>query len=93
VAKRYARLDHASDAVTYTLRYNPTLITEANWGIATTLTNNLPGVANTFTATVPSSSGTLYFALKSQGAEGAFSALSNNAFWPHDDVYLPVMRH
>jgi hypothetical protein len=41
---------------------------------------------------VPYGGGTLYFALKSQNAEGAYSILSNNAFWPHWDVYLPLIR-
>lgn len=81
-----------ADAMTYTLRFSPTLITEANWASAMTLTGNLPGAANAFTATVPYSGGTRYFALKSQGADGMFSALSNNAFWPHHDLYLPVVR-
>ncbi|MBF8285489.1 MAG: Beta helix protein, partial [Anaerolineales bacterium] len=81
-----------ADAVTYTLRYSSALITEANWASATLLTSTLPGSANTFTAAVPYSSGTLYFALKSQNAEGAYSILSNNAFWPHWDVHLPLIR-
>ncbi len=80
------------NAITDTLRYSAALITEANWASATLLTNTLPGAANTFTATVPYTGGTLYFALKSQGADGAYSALSNNAFWPHHDLYLPLVR-
>ncbi len=81
-----------SDAVTYTIRYSAALITDANWAGATTLTNTLPGAAEAFTTTVSYTNGTLYFALKSQGADGAFSALSNNAFWPHLDIYLPLIR-
>jgi hypothetical protein len=81
-----------ADAVTYTIRYSAALITEANWDSAATLTSSLPGAANAFTATVPYSGGTLYFALKSQGADGTYSALSNNAFWPHQDIYLPLVR-
>ena len=81
-----------TDAVTYTLRYSSSLIAEANWASATLLTSTLPGSANTFTAAVPYGGGTLYFALKSQNAEGAYSILSNNAFWPHWDVYLPLIR-
>ena len=70
------------DAVTATLRYSRTLVTEGNWNSATLLTN-----------TLPYTSGTVYFALKSQNAQGDWSALSNNAFWPHWDVLLPlVMR-
>jgi hypothetical protein len=36
-------------------------------------------------------SGAVYFALKSQNAQGDWSALSNNAFWPHRDVLLPLV--
>lgn len=80
------------NALTDTLRYSGALITEAHWASAPLLTNTLSGTANIFTATVPYTSGVVYFALKSQNAEGAFSALSNNAFWPHLDLYLPLVR-
>jgi hypothetical protein len=81
-----------TDAVTYTLRYSSSLITEANWNSASLLTNSLPGSANTFTASVPYSSGIVYFSLKSQAVEGGYSALSNLAYWPHWDVHLPLIR-
>jgi hypothetical protein len=82
-----------ANAITTTLRYSGTLITEANWASAFLLTNTLSGTAQTYTATVTYTSGIAYFALKSQNAEGGLSALSNNAFWPRQDIYLPlVMR-
>jgi hypothetical protein len=81
-----------TDAVTYTLSYSSSLITDANWGGALTLTSTLPGSANVFTAVVPYLGGSLYFALKSQNAEGAYSLVSNPAFWPNYDVYLPLIR-
>ena len=81
-----------ANAVTTTLRYSGTLITGANWASAFLLTNTLSGTVQTCTATVAYTS-IAYFALKSQNAEGAWSALSNNAFWPRRDIYLPlVMR-
>jgi hypothetical protein len=80
-----------TDAVTTTLRYSGTLITEANWADAPLLTSTLLGSAETYTATVPHGGGTLYFALKSQNAEGDGSDLSNNAFWPHWDIFLPLV--
>jgi hypothetical protein len=80
-----------ADAVTTTLRYSDTLISEANWTSALLLTDTLPGAADTFTATVPHDGSTVYFALKYQNAEGDWSDLSNNAFWPHLDVYLPMI--
>jgi hypothetical protein len=80
-----------ADAVTTTLRYSGTLITEANWAGAPLLTDTLPGSVETYTATVPYDDSTVYFALKSQNAEGGWSDLSNNAFWPYWNVYLPLV--
>jgi trehalose-6-phosphate synthase len=73
------------------LRYSGTLITEANWTGAPLLTDTLSGSAETYTATVSYSGSTVYFALKSQNAEGDWSDLSNNALWPHWDVFLPLV--
>jgi hypothetical protein len=79
-----------SSAITTTLRYSNNLITDLNWSSAITLTSNLIG--NSYTATVPYASGVRYFALKSQAATGAWSGLSNNAFWPSRTVFLPLIR-
>jgi hypothetical protein len=79
------------NALTTTLRYSSSLITEANWASAALITDTLSGAANIFTATMPYSGGTLYFALKTQNEAGT-STLSNNAFWPHRDIFLPVVR-
>ena len=78
-------------AVTITLRYSDTLINATNWASAPLLTDTLPGSAETYTAAVFYGGDTVYFALKSQNADGAWSSLSNNAFWPHRDVYLPLV--
>lgn len=80
-----------ADAVTITLRYSDTLITETHWTSAPLLTDTLPGSAETYTATVPYGGSTVYFALRSQNAEGDWSNLSNNAFWPCWDVFLPFV--
>jgi hypothetical protein len=80
-----------ADAVTTTLRYSGTLIAEDNWASASLLTDALSGSAETFPAAVPYDGNTVYFALKSQNAGGVWSALSNNAFWPHLDLYLPLV--
>jgi hypothetical protein len=80
-----------ADAVTTTLRYNDTSITEANWASASLLTDTLSGSAETYTAMVPYDGSTVYFALRSQNAGGDWSVLSNNAFWPHLDVWLPLI--
>jgi hypothetical protein len=78
------------DALTTTLRYSHTLITAANWNSAALLTSALSGAANIFTTTVPYTSGTIYFALKTQNGTG-WSPLSNSAFWPQQTVYLPII--
>jgi hypothetical protein len=81
-----------NNAITDTLRYSTSVILEANWASATLLTNSLPGTADSFTASVPSTGGTVYFAFKAQNVEGVYSGLSNNAFWPTQDLYLPLLR-
>ena len=79
-----------ANALTTTLRYSGTLITAANWNNAALLTGNLSGATNIYTATVPYTGGTIYFAHKAQNGTG-WSPLSNNAFWPQELVYLPVI--
>jgi hypothetical protein len=80
-----------ANAITTTLRYSVTLIAEANWANALLLTDTLSSTAQTYTATVSYTNDIAYFALKSQNAEVVWSALSNNAFWPHQDIYLPLI--
>jgi hypothetical protein len=80
-----------TNAVTTTLRYSDALVTEANWADAPLLTGTLLGSTEGFTATVSYDDSTVYFALRSQNAEGNWSDLSNNAFWPHLDVFLPFV--
>ena len=55
------------------------------------LTEALPGHQNTYTASLPYAGGAVYLALKTQNAQGDWSALSNNAFWPRRDAFLPVV--
>ena len=82
-------------AVTYTLRSSHTLLTAANWSDAPTVTAPFtasePGNSEWLTTPVDYTGDTLYLALKSQNSEGAWSELSNNAFWPHWDIYLPLV--
>jgi hypothetical protein len=80
-----------TDAVTTTLRYSASPIaTEGAWSGATELTDTLPGGDEIYTATVPFAGSTVYFALKTANDVG-FSELSNNAFWPRFDVFLPLV--
>ncbi|MBN1889657.1 MAG: DUF4091 domain-containing protein [Thermoflexales bacterium] len=80
-----------AQAVTTTLRYSLAAIDEANWAAANLITDTLPGTASSYTAVLPYSGQTVYFALKSQNATGAWLGLSNLAFWPHFDLYLPLI--
>jgi hypothetical protein len=79
------------DAATTTLRYGDTLITEASWASAAVLIDALPGVVEAYTATIPYDRGTVFFALKSQNAAADWSDLSNNAFWPVEQLWLPAI--
>jgi hypothetical protein len=83
------------NAVTYTLRYSGTLIGDDIWAsaipVSVPFTASTPGSTEWLTTPVAYTGGTAYFALKSQNAEGIWSDLSNNAFWPHWDVYLPLV--
>ena len=72
------------------MRYSYSPITEGNWPSATLLTNALSGNAESYLATVPFSGGPVYFAHTSQNNGGEL-ALSNNAFWPQLDTYLPLI--
>ena len=84
-----------ANAITYTLRYSSALITDANWGgalaVSVPFTASSPGSAEQLDVTVPYAGGVIYFALKSQNAQGSFSPLSNNAWWPHRDIFLPLI--
>jgi len=80
-------------AVSFDLKYAYNRITEASWPSATSVVSDLPVGTGTYTATVPYTSGTVTFAIKSRSSAGdGWSALSNNAFWPHWDILLPVVR-
>lgn len=74
--------------VTTTVRYAVQPITAANWDAALDFATG--GVLDTATHTIAYGSGTRYFAVKTHN-EGGWSALSNLAFWPHYDVYLPLV--
>ena len=78
------------DAVTSTLRYSSTLISEAAWNTGIVLTDALPGAIGFHTATVPHSGATWFFALRTEGV-GGMSGVSSNVLWPRDAVYLPAV--
>jgi hypothetical protein len=78
-------------AAVTTIRYSDTFITQNNWTSAVALTSTLPGDQDTYTASLPYAGDMVYFALKTQNAGGTWSDLSNNAFWPRQDIYLPLI--
>ncbi|MFZ6030426.1 MAG: polysaccharide lyase [Chloroflexota bacterium] len=84
-----------AEAITYTLGYATSPITEANWDSATRRTLPFPaapaGSTEAYTVNIPYTAGKIYFALKAQNATGNWSLLSNNAFWPRQDFYLPLV--
>jgi len=82
-----------SGAESQTLRYSSIPITEANWESAILLTDTLCGCTGEYQALVPYTSGRLFFAQKSYNAAAGWSGLSNNAFWPSNDIYLPMTQH
>jgi len=79
-------------AESQTLRYATNPINEANWSSSTVLTDTLCACASSYTALLTYSGGTLFFAHKGINTAGGWSPLSNNAFWPHSDVYLPLVQ-
>ena len=79
-----------ADAVTATLRTAQQPITDQNWGTSTLITDTLPGSIGFYTMTLSLPSDTVYFALRSWGEAGA-SPISNNAFWPNVDIFLPFI--
>jgi len=78
-------------AISQTIRYSSDTITEANWESAPLLTDVLCGCAESHQAVIPYLGGTLYFAQKGFNEEGGWSAMSNNAFWPSFEIYLPIL--
>jgi len=79
------------NALTTTVRYSAGPITPANWPVAIALGAPLAGSAHLLSTSVAYSGGKLYFALRSANAGGA-SGLSNLAFWPINELDLPLLR-
>jgi hypothetical protein len=78
-------------AQTQTIRYAHDPITASNWDNATLLTDDLTGEASSYTFTIPNTHGSHYFAQKSYNMVGGWSALSNIAYWPSFEIYLPII--
>ena len=74
--------------VSTTVRYAAQPLTPTNWETAANFATG--GILDTATHTILYDSGTRYFAVKTHNA-GGWSALSNLAFWPHHDIYLPLV--
>jgi hypothetical protein len=76
-----------------TIRYAADRITPANWDHAIVLSDILSGSISSYIAVVPYTNSTLYFVQKSYSSDGGWSGLSNNEFWPHLKVSLPILIH
>jgi subtilisin family serine protease len=76
----------------FEIRYGRTPISLANWSTSDIVIGSLPGSINQYVATVPFGGDTIYFALRSRSASGTWSGLSNNAFWPLWNHFLPLVR-
>jgi hypothetical protein len=72
------------------LRYSDVPITLDNWGMSMLFTDTLTGTAPAYVGMLSYEGGTIYFAHRSENS-GGMSGLSNLAFWPHYDVFLPVV--
>jgi len=81
-----------TSASTTTIRYASTPIQDDTWDSAAPLIGSLPGSQQTYTTSIAYTGGTLYFALKTQNAQGEWSDLSNLVLWPSFDIYLPHLR-
>jgi hypothetical protein len=80
-----------TEAVTTTIRFAYTHISENNWEAANLLTSTLPGHTDTFSTTIPYAEDMVFIALKTQSATGEWSSLSNNAYWPQQKTWLPII--
>ena len=80
-----------ADAVTTTIRFTYTHITELNWPSAYLLTAYLPGETDSYTADIAYDSDPFYVVLKTQDSVGDWSPLSNVVFWPQQHVCLPML--
>lgn len=67
-------------------------ITAANWDSHNQIGPELPGTASGASVTIDSVNGVGYFAIKYRNAGGVLSEISNPAFWPRLEVFLPLVR-
>jgi hypothetical protein len=81
------------ETVTSTLYYSSTHFAESHLGAAQVLTDSLPASVIAYTVTLPYTGGaTSFFGLRSRLDGGTWSALSNVAFCPRQEEYLPLVR-
>jgi hypothetical protein len=82
-----------ADAVTTTIRFTYTHITERNWPSAYLLIAYLPGEIDSYIADIAYDIDPFYVALKTQDFDGDWSALSNVVYWPRQLVCLPLLLY
>lgn len=79
------------DAITTTLRYGTAPLTNENWANATPLVTRTATGKQQYDAILPASDKTYFFAVRAQNSAGLWSPISNPAFWPREETYLPVI--
>jgi hypothetical protein len=84
-----------ANAVTYTIHRSNTLLTTTNWdqaaNVTVPFTASIAGDTEWLTTSLDYTGDIIYFALRSQNLAGIWSELSNNAFWPSLNIYLPII--
>lgn len=88
------RVGHSSTAVDYQMRYSDQLIAEKTWDSALPIhvpfDPSSPGTREQLVVNdLDLSGGTIYFALRTTDINDNWSDLSNSAFYPSLDVYVP----
>lgn len=81
----------SSRSISTEIRWSTQPIQSGTWQAAQLLVSNLPAGSEQYTAAIPYSESTLYIALRAKNIEDEWSELSNLAFWPSEDTFLPVI--
>ncbi len=81
----------SSRSISTEIRWNTQPINAGNWESSPILVSSLPVGSEQYAGNLPYTSGTLYIALRAKNIEDEWSDLSNLAFWPSLELYLPAI--
>jgi hypothetical protein len=79
-------------AVQTALKYAAEPITAATWDSASLISDSLPTGTDSHTFTLTYTGGTLFFAAKARNSKGEWAEVSNPAFWPFENIFLPSIH-